>query len=224
MCIRDGAYSFATLRQFGAAFECAATYLKWLSEQGVERLEEATSAFTELSTGGKTLQFQLARGDFGDNFERVDALARKQLAGGVLSSQPGNYLRSTPSGRVLQVATRHLPDGGLVRTYADVTEQQRVHEELRASELRYRTLLDATSAVTWTSPPDGRHVEPQPSWMAFTGQTAGEMLGDGWMRHSGSATRRTSSCRRSRARPRPRGSAATARNLSSTAIPRPIAT
>ncbi len=54
-------YSFATLRQFGASYECTATYLKWLTEQGVEHLEESTARFTSLSTGAKTMQFQLAR-------------------------------------------------------------------------------------------------------------------------------------------------------------------
>lgn len=54
-------YSFATLRQFGACYECTATYLKWLTEQDVVGLEEPIEAFTALSTGAKTLQFQLAR-------------------------------------------------------------------------------------------------------------------------------------------------------------------
>ncbi len=54
-------YSFATLRQFGASFECAATYLKWLEEHHVDGLENATSGFIALSIGAKTLQFQLAR-------------------------------------------------------------------------------------------------------------------------------------------------------------------
>jgi len=54
-------YSFATLRQFGAAYECTATYLKWLGERDVVGLEEPIEAFTALSTGAKTLQFQLAR-------------------------------------------------------------------------------------------------------------------------------------------------------------------
>ena len=31
-------YSFATLRQFGASFELAATYLKWLDRQNVTGL------------------------------------------------------------------------------------------------------------------------------------------------------------------------------------------
>jgi PAS domain S-box-containing protein len=45
---------------------------------------------------------------------------------------------------------------------------------------RFRALVEATSALTWSCPPSGLHVEPQPRWMAFTGQTASEMLGDGW--------------------------------------------
>jgi hypothetical protein len=55
------AYSFATLRQYGACFELAATYLQWLASQGEEGLEEATRNFLEISESAKTLQFQLAR-------------------------------------------------------------------------------------------------------------------------------------------------------------------
>jgi hypothetical protein len=54
-------YSFATLRQLGACYECSATYLNWLSSHGVEGLESSANDFTELSTGARTLQFHLAR-------------------------------------------------------------------------------------------------------------------------------------------------------------------
>ena len=64
---------------------------------------------------------------------------------------------------------------------SDVTESKRAEEALQMSEIRYRTLVDATSAVTWSCPPSGLHVEPQPSWMTFTGQKAEEMLGAGWI-------------------------------------------
>ncbi len=46
--------------------------------------------------------------------------------------------------------------------------------------MRYRTLVEATSAITWSCPASGLHVEAQPAWMAFTGQSAEEMLGAGW--------------------------------------------
>lgn len=54
-------YSFATLRQFGACYELAATYLKWLQARDVAGLTEAIDGLTAMSTGAKTLQFNLAR-------------------------------------------------------------------------------------------------------------------------------------------------------------------
>jgi PAS domain S-box-containing protein len=63
----------------------------------------------------------------------------------------------------------------------ELTEQaQKAAAALRESEVRYRTLAEATKAVTWSCPPSGLHIAPQLEWMAFTGQTADEMLGDGW--------------------------------------------
>ncbi len=55
------AYSFATLRQYGACYELSATYLRWLSGQGVEGLEAAADAFEAIAQAAKALQFNLAR-------------------------------------------------------------------------------------------------------------------------------------------------------------------
>ena len=54
-------YSFATLRQYGACFELSQTYTDWLSEQGIDNIEAATTAFGEISQTAKAMQFQLAR-------------------------------------------------------------------------------------------------------------------------------------------------------------------
>jgi hypothetical protein len=54
-------YSFATLRQCGACYELAATYLEWLRQRQVRGLSAASAAFTELAKRAKALQFQLAR-------------------------------------------------------------------------------------------------------------------------------------------------------------------
>jgi PAS domain S-box-containing protein len=69
---------------------------------------------------------------------------------------------------------------GAVLTARDITASRAAEQALRKSELRFRTLVGAVSAVTWSCPSSGLHIEPQPEWMAFTGQTAEEMLGDGW--------------------------------------------
>ena len=55
------AYSFATLRQYGACFELCETYLRWLAARGEEDLEGPTEAFRAISATAKAFQFQLAR-------------------------------------------------------------------------------------------------------------------------------------------------------------------
>ena len=61
----------------------------------------------------------------------------------------------------------------------EITQRKYTEAALQTSEQRYRTLIDATSAVTWSCAPSGLLVEPQPQWMAFTGQSVAEMLGGG---------------------------------------------
>jgi hypothetical protein len=55
------AYAFATIRQFGACFELAATYLRWLEAQGEGGVAEAAADFDAISSTAKTLQFKTAR-------------------------------------------------------------------------------------------------------------------------------------------------------------------
>jgi hypothetical protein len=55
------AYAFATLRQCGASFEMAATYLRWLEAQGESRLKPAANAFDHIASSAKDLQFKTAR-------------------------------------------------------------------------------------------------------------------------------------------------------------------
>lgn len=54
-------YSFATLRQYGACFELAETYLQWLAAKGVAGLEVPSAAFRSICEAAKAFQFQLAR-------------------------------------------------------------------------------------------------------------------------------------------------------------------
>lgn len=54
-------YSFANLRQYGACFELAETYLRWLTQRGVPSLARASEAFLQIAQMAKAFQFQLAR-------------------------------------------------------------------------------------------------------------------------------------------------------------------
>lgn len=65
----------------------------------------------------------------------------------------------------------------------DVTRRKEIEEALRRSEERFRSLTFATSPVVWVMSCDGRissDVDNR-SWLAFTGQTPEQMLGDGWL-------------------------------------------
>jgi PAS domain S-box-containing protein len=52
---------------------------------------------------------------------------------------------------------------------------------LKQSELRYRSLIEATVAIVWNTPASGEFETEQPGWAEFTGQTFDELKGWGWL-------------------------------------------
>ncbi len=73
------------------------------------------ATLTEIAT------FQKERGDFGDALSYISPESRHFIRAMKHLDLPQLYVRETRAGRRLEVQTRHLPDGSLVRTYADVT-------------------------------------------------------------------------------------------------------
>ncbi|WP_437647589.1 GAF domain-containing protein [Sorangium sp. So ce362] len=53
--------------------------------------------------------------------------------------------------------------------------------ELSTSEARLRTLVQATTAIVWTTTPEGKIIESSPSWREFTGQDDAEYLRGAFM-------------------------------------------
>ncbi len=108
-----------------------------------------------------------------------------------------------------QVMPLRTPDGGICQwfgTNTDVTEhvhveerlrqtqeqleervQQRtlelkqVTEGLRRNERRYRSLVEATTAIVWSTPASGAAEFDLPGWATFTGQTQENIKGWGWL-------------------------------------------
>ncbi len=59
-------------------------------------------------------------------------------------------------------------------------QRQQAESDLRQSEQRYRSLVQATTSVVWSTDAAGRFVTPQPLWEAYTGQDFQAHQGWGW--------------------------------------------
>jgi len=75
-------------------------------------------------------------------------------------------------------------EGRIVRwfgTNTDVEEQRLAEQRLKQSEERFRSLIQASAQIVWTTTPNGELVPPQPSWSLFTGQTDEQLRDWGWL-------------------------------------------
>jgi len=87
--------------------------------------------------------YQLERGDFGPDANLVDSHARRYVASGSQGDVPSHFLRTTQAGRTLEVKTQTLPSGGMVRTFADVSD----YVQAETARKRLNQLLDATQTI-----------------------------------------------------------------------------
>ena len=69
-----------------------------------------------------------------------------------------------------------------VAVFENITGRKRAEIRLRLDEQRYRSLVEATAAIVWTTDAAGEFEVDQPGWSAFTGQSFRELRGWGWLR------------------------------------------
>lgn len=78
-------------------------------------------------------------------------------------------------------ATSHLLLNIGAREAVTAIINARLLHSLRASEQRFRALVDASAQIVWTASADGAALEDSPSWREFTGQTHAQRKGYGWL-------------------------------------------
>ena len=121
-----------------------------------------------------------------DDRAKVDAAFRASL--GSPADFSLEHRLQFPHGHIkfIEERWRTVRDAGgtpqrAVGTCHDITERKRAEQETRFNELRYRSLVEATSAMVWSTPASGEFEVEQPGWAAVTGQTFADYRGWGWL-------------------------------------------
>ncbi len=63
----------------------------------------------------------------------------------------------------------------------DITERKQALKAVRQGEERYRSLIEATTQIVWTTDSQGQVISDMPLWREFTGQSIDEIQGWGWI-------------------------------------------
>jgi diguanylate cyclase (GGDEF)-like protein/PAS domain S-box-containing protein len=143
----------------GISLTSASNHLVAYNKRYLELLDLPESLVTSQPSVTEIVKFQTERGDFGNDFEHIESRARSYVMSEYQASSaamPDIYLRRTVDGRVLEVATKRLADGGRVRTFTDVTSYVAAQSALRESEARLRSLTELSSDWYWEQDPEGR--------------------------------------------------------------------
>lgn len=95
--------------------------------------------------------------------------------------------RLTASGGTVPISVTispvHDADGKIIgasKIARDLRESRAMHEQLRASEERFRLLADNISQLAWMADPDGHLFWYNQRWYDYTGTTFAQVEGDGW--------------------------------------------
>ena len=81
-----------------------------------------------------------------------------------------------------RVVPLKTPEGGAVVSHAEITRLKQVEESLRESEARFRTVADQAPVMIWMSDPDKKGIFFNKRWLEFTGRTADQERGGGWLK------------------------------------------
>ncbi|MEN9539306.1 MAG: hypothetical protein RLZZ126_1541, partial [Pseudomonadota bacterium] len=139
--------------------------IRLFNQRLLELLDIAPEVMASMRDGAQLLAYQRNRGDFGPNYGFVESRARPLIADQPVEGGPDQYLRRTRGGKTLEIKSRHLPDGSIVRTFSDVTHFVEAQAALFESEERFRSLTELSSDWYW-------ELDEQFRYTAVVGATA----------------------------------------------------
>lgn len=121
--------------------------------------------------------------DFNDNVMKVG------LAGGTLAYKDQEltlHRSGAPEQVWMNLDYWPVPDesgapAGVICTVVETTERVKADAAMRESESRFRNMADNTPMMMWITDPTGSCTYLNARWYEFTGQTAAEAEGFGWL-------------------------------------------
>ena len=103
----------------------------------------------------KFIRYYAERGDYGPGDPDEQVRIRVEQ---VKDFSPHQFERARPDGTVLEIRGTPLPGGGLVTTYADITERKRAEQAFRESEERFKAVVNYSPAKIHIKDKDGRYI------------------------------------------------------------------
>jgi PAS domain S-box-containing protein len=165
------------------------------NEQALRLLDLPPDLMARQPTAHELVLWQQARGDFGENLELLHADKDRDFLARIIQARDpvtahhaptSSYIRRTRQGRILEILSRILPDGGSVRTYTDVTESMQTQEALARQQAMLSALVDNIPDRIWLKDVDGVYLLSNPAHQRqhgltqqqIVGRTAQELFGD----------------------------------------------
>ncbi len=118
------------------------------------------------------VEHQMKAGEFAG---QSDEFIQFVCNGGVMEKYQA-YERKRPNGRVLDIRTIPLADGGAVRTFTDVTEARQREEQLEQAEAEFRSLFENSIVGIYRSSIDGRQIRANPALARLNGFASEEEM------------------------------------------------
>ena len=124
-------------------------------------------ALEMLRRSGKDTPFVVVTGTLGD-----------EAAAGYIKCGAADYILKHRL-NLLPLAVGHVLKRKVL--WDESSERHRSPQALQHSVDRYRSLVTASAQVVWTTDTTGAIIEDQPLWREFSGQSAEEIRGRGWL-------------------------------------------
>jgi len=108
------------------------------NRRALELLDLPPELMARKPTFIEVLEHQWATDEFAKTPEEIKAFLR----GGGILDQPPIYERQRPNGLIIEIQSVSMADGGVLRTYTDITERKRAEEQIR-----YRARHDGLTSL-----------------------------------------------------------------------------